>query len=88
MDVVINPSLRTLIAFLKNVRRNAPANFTKLMEEKGASSVARYIKFCLRHKLIHVVSVHRGGGRPRRTYDLTGSGATLLIIFKEVDAVG
>ena len=40
-----NPGLKTLITFLSQVQRNAPANFNALSEErrKGYGMVSRYI---------------------------------------------
>ena len=42
-----NPGLKTLLSFLSQVRRNAPATFSKLCEERrrGYGMVNRYIRF-------------------------------------------
>ena len=64
-----NPGLKTLITFLRQVKRNAPANFTALSEErrKGYGMLSRYIRYCLGQSLIRVVSVQRTrGATPRR----------------------
>ena len=81
-----NPGLRTLTSFLDQVRRNAPATFTKLCEERrrGYGMVSRYIRYCLSRGLIRVVSERRTRGRyPSRTYDLSDRGARLLKILAE-----
>jgi hypothetical protein len=81
-----NPGLKTLITFLSQVKRNAPANFTALSEErrKGYGMVSRYIRYCLGQDLIRVVSEQRTRGRyPSKRYALSEKGATFLELFKE-----
>jgi len=81
-----NPGLKTLITFLGQVERNAPANFTAICEErrKGYGMVSRYIRYCLGQDLIRVVSVQRTRGRyPSKRYALSVKGSQLLIIFEE-----
>lgn len=80
-----NPGLRTLIIFLGQVQRNEPVNFSTLSEERsrGYGMVSRYLRFCLDHGLIRVVSERRTRGRyPSRTYALSERGAHLLAIFE------
>ena len=80
-----NPGLRTLLSFLGQVGRNAPATFSRLCEERrrGYGMVSRYIRFCLSRELIRVVSVRRTRGRyPSRTFDLSERGTRLLEIFE------
>jgi len=79
--------VRTLLSFLSQVRRNAPATFTKLCEgrRRGYGMVNRYIRFCLGRGLIRVVSERRTRGRyPSRSYDLSERGTQLLEILTEV----
>jgi predicted transcriptional regulator len=67
-----NPELRTLITFLDQVRRNAPANFTALSEKRRRDygMVSRYLRFCLEHGLIRIVDERRTRGRyTSKTYD-------------------
>jgi len=76
-----NPGLRTLIAFLDLVRRNASANFTTLSRERrrGYGMVSRYLRFCLEHRLIKIVEERRTRGRyTSKTYVLSDRGETLL----------
>jgi len=72
-----NPGLKTLITFLGQVQRNAPATFTALSEErrKGYGMVSRYIRYCLGQDLIKVVSVQKTRGRyPSKRYALSAKG--------------
>ncbi len=81
-----NPGLKTLITFLGQVQRNAPATFTALSEErrKGYGMVSRYIRYCLGQDLIKVVSVQKTRGRyPSKRYALSEKGSQLLRIFEE-----
>lgn len=81
-----NPGLKTLIIFLSQVQRNAPATFTALSEErrKGYGMVSRYIRYCLGQDLIKVVSVQKTRGRyPSKRYALSEKGSQLLRIFEE-----
>ena len=80
-----NPGLRTLIAFLDLVRRNAPANFTALSRERrrGYGMVSCYLRFCLEHRLIRVVDERRTRGRyTSKTYALSDRGEALLSMFE------
>ena len=80
-----NPGLRTLIAFLDLVRRNAPANFTALSRERrrGYGMVSRYLRFCLEHRLIRIVDERRTRGRyTSKTYALSERGEALLSMFE------
>ncbi len=82
-----NPGLRTLLTFLDQVRRNAPANFSKLSDErrKGYGMLSRYIRFCLGHDLILVVSEKRTRGRyPSKEYALSERGSSLLDLFENL----
>jgi DNA-binding PadR family transcriptional regulator len=68
------------------VRRNAPANFTALSEERrrGYGMVSRYLRFCLEHGLIRIVDERRTRGRyTSKTYTLSDRGETLLSMFKD-----
>jgi DNA-binding PadR family transcriptional regulator len=79
-----NPGLRTLIAFLDLVSRNAPSNFTALSRERrGYSMVSRYLRFCLEHRLIKVVDERRTRVRyTSKTYALSEKGEALLSMFE------
>ena len=80
-----NPGLKTLITFLSQVNRNAPANFTAISEErrKGYGMVSRYIKYCLGQDLIRVVSEQKTRGRyPSKKYALSEKGSRLLGMFQ------
>jgi len=81
-----NPGLKTLITFLGQVQRNAPATFSTLSEErrKGYGMVSRYIRYCLGQDLIKVVSVQKTRGRyPSKRYALSAKGTQLLELFEE-----
>jgi DNA-binding PadR family transcriptional regulator len=81
-----NPGLRTLVSFLEQIQRNAPVNFTTLSEERrrGYGMVSRYLKFCLRERLIKITSIRRTRGRyPSKTYSLTEKGSKLLGVFED-----
>ena len=81
-----NPGLKTLITFLSQVKRNAPAHFTAISEErrKGYGMVSRYIRYCLGQDLIEVVSVKKDRGHsPSKRYALSAKGSQLLRIFEE-----
>ncbi len=81
-----NPGLKTLITFLGQIQRNAPATFTALSEERRKSydMVSRYIRYCLGQDLIKVVSVQKTRGRyPSKRYALSAKGSQLLRIFEE-----
>ena len=56
-----NPGLKTLIIFLGQVQRNAPATFTALSEErrKGYGMVSRYIRYCLGQDLVNYLPTSR-----------------------------
>ena len=80
-----NPGLKTLITFLSQVDRNAPANFTTICEErrKGYGMASRYIKYCLGQDLIRVVSEQKARGRyPSKMYALSEKGSLLLEMFR------
>jgi len=84
-----NPGLRTLTTFLRQVERNAPANFSRLCAEhgRGYGMVNRYFRYCLGKGLIRVVAERRTRGRcPSRTYELSLRGATLLSLLGEKEA--
>ncbi len=56
-----NPGLKTLIIFLGQVQRNAPATFTALSEERrrGYGMVSRYIRYCLGQDLVNYLPTSR-----------------------------
>jgi len=84
-----SPGMRTLTTFLRQVERNAPANFSRLCAEhgRGYGMVNRYISYCLSNGLIRVVAERRTRGRyPSRTYELSLRGATLLSLLGEKEA--
>jgi hypothetical protein len=76
-----NPGLRTLASFLEQVKRHAPATYSKLSMERGRGyrMINRYLAYCLREDLIRVSSTRRTRGRyPSKTYVLSERGAQLL----------
>jgi len=78
-----NPGLRTLASFLGQVKRHAPATYSKLSEERsrGYGMLNRYLAYCLREDLIRVSSTRRTRGRYlSKTYVLSEKGARLLDI--------
>ncbi len=80
-----NPGVRTLTSFLRQVRRNAPVNFSTLYEErrKGYGMVTRYIRYCLGHDLITIVSERRTRGRyTSKEYALSKRGTRLLTLLE------
>ena len=80
-----NPGLRTLTAFLRQVQRNAPVNFSTLCAEhnSGYDMVNRYLRYCLGRGFIAVESERRTRGRyPSRSYALTEKGLHLLRVLK------
>ncbi len=82
-----NPGLRTLVSFLRQVEREAPANFSTLCEGRGRGygMVSRYLRFCLDNDLIRIVSERRTRGRyPSKDYDLSEKGSNLLTVFEEL----
>jgi DNA-binding PadR family transcriptional regulator len=84
--MVENPGLKTLLAFLGQVQRKEPVNFSALSEEgqRGYGMVSRYLRFCLDHGLIRIVSEQKTRGRyPSKTYALSYKGAQLLAIFED-----
>jgi hypothetical protein len=56
-----NPGLKTLITFLGQIQRNAPATFTALSEERRKSydMVSRYIRYCLGQDLVNYLPTSR-----------------------------
>lgn len=81
-----NPGLKTLITFLCQVQRKEPVNFSALSEERrrGYGMVSRYLRFCLEHGLIRIVSEQKTRGRyPSKTYALSYRGTQLLAIFED-----
>jgi hypothetical protein len=81
-----NPGLRTLISFLKQVRKESPVNFSGLARgrRRGYGMVNRYIRYCMGKDLIRIVSERMTRGRyPFKTYALSEKGSRLLAIFDE-----
>lgn len=81
-----NPGVKTLISFLDQVKRNEPVNFSTLCEgrRRGYGMVSRYLRYCLGHGLIRVVSERRARGRyPSKEYALTEKGSKLISIFED-----
>ncbi|MCX6648571.1 MAG: hypothetical protein NTV61_04190 [Candidatus Bathyarchaeota archaeon] len=76
-----NHGLRTLTSFLGQVKRHAPATYSKLSQERGRGygRLNRYLAYCLKEDLIRVSSTRKTRGRyPSRTYVLSERGAQLL----------
>ena len=80
-----NPGLRTLASFLGQVKRHAPATYSKISAERGRGygMINRYLAYCLREGLIRVSSIQKTKGRyPSKTYVLSECGDRLLGIIE------
>ncbi len=87
MNITETPGLKTSLSFLNKVKRKEPVNYSILCERwrRGYGMVSHYLRYCLGHGLIWIVSVWRNRRRyPSKEYDLTEKGSRLHDILYSI----